>query len=69
MLKSAHNASILSQLHTAHLVIFFLVEGRGRLCDKKRTSKLVFWASNPQILLSQGHFLLGLVNDLHVVRQ
>ena len=56
-------------LHTAHLVIFFLGEGRGCLCEKKRTSKLVFWASSPHILLSQGHFSLALVNDLHVVRQ
>ena len=56
-------------LHTAHLVIFFLGEGRGCLCKKKRTSKLVFWASSPPILLSQGHVLLALVNDLHVVKQ
>ena len=57
-------------LHTAHLVIFFLGEGRGCLCEKKRTlTKLVFWASSPPILLSQSHVLLALVNDLHVVKQ
>ena len=57
-------------LHTAHLVIFFLGEGRGCLCEKKKDfDKAWFWASSPPILLSQSHILLALVNDLHVVKQ
>ena len=49
-------------LHTAHLVIFFLGEGRGCLCEKKKDFKACFLGKQPS------HFALP-GPRLHVVKQ